>query len=656
MGAVEQESVSMVEHALDYLHAGLPIFPVCSPLMPIHEHRDPDTKKMFVCETPKTLGKTPLVRWKGYQKQLPEEDDIRFWWRKWPQANIGLATGELSGILVLDADGTEARKEVLRRGGLENTPTVWTGKIGGAHFHLAYPGGDVRNFARKLPGTDMRGQGGYALLPPSVHFTRNIYRWADGTRQLPHAPVPNWLTELFTAPMEAAGEFHGTIDLDEILTGIPEGKRDDTLFRYACKLRHDDVPQDEAEERLRLAARACKPPFDEAAAVGKVRRAYSNPEYDPPGSPTVDVDVYFSPPGGGRVHVDDLDDVLTDTDKDAESTAWRVYNAEDFLAIEYPPVEWRVQGYLREKAILFSFGPPGSIKTFVATDAALAIASGGLFLNKFECQQGSVLIVQEDTLGSDYQQSYLRPMMKARGLTGSDVRDTLFIAPPAEFAFDQVDRMRDLCEWLGEHKPDLLVIDSFYLMYSGKKEDLISIMKILKRIRNRFGCAIWIIDHNRKGQADSSGENPIDRLINGREKSAAVDVVMESRPVKGEQGSTFLDVLKLRGAKLPDAVRVTYEDGLITVEGDEESTPRGAAQTVYEWLCREGGSRTKAQIARGCDLSERSVHYAVGELAMSGRAKKSGKQGRADLWIGVRLADAEPQQQPNIDFDEEILP
>jgi hypothetical protein len=247
-------------------------------------------------------------------------------------------------------------------------------------------------------------------------------------------------------------------------------------------------------------------------------------------------------------------------------------------------------------------------------------------------------------------------MMKARGLTGAEIRDTLFIAPPAEFAFDQQDRMRDLCEWLEEHKPDLLVIDSFYLMYSGKKEDLISVMKILKRIRNKFGCAIWIIDHNRKGQADSSGENPIDRLINGREKSAAVDVVMESRPVKGEQGSTFLDVLKLRGAKLPDAVRVTYEDGSITVEGDEPETPKGAAQAVYEWLCREGGSRTKAQIARGCDLSERSVHYATGELSMAGMAKKSGKQGRADLWIAVRMADAEPQRQPNIEFDEEILP
>jgi hypothetical protein len=177
-------------------------------------------------------------------------------------------------------------------------------------------------------------------------------------------------------------------------------------------------------------------------------------------------------------------------------------------------------------------------------------------------------------------------------------------------------------------------------------------MKTVKKIRNLYGCSIWIIDHNRKGQGDVSGENPIDRLINGREKSAAVDVVMESRPVKGEQGSAFLDVLKLRGARMPEAIRVTYEDGRITVDGEEEVTPKGAAQTVYEWLCREGASRTVKQTMSGTGLADRTVRGALSELHVAGLVRPMGGAGAAKTWYGLRRADAEPAPSPSIEFDE----
>lgn len=654
MAAVNPSERPMVQHALEYLSLGYPVFPVCSPLMGNHDHWDKAKRKMLPCPSDKR-GKNPMVAWKDCQTELPSADEVRSWWRRWPLANIGMATGGLSGVIVLDCDSGDARQLALGKGGLEKAPAVWTGTPGGIHFWIRHPGYPVKNFVKDIPGTDFRGDGGYVLLPPSVHRNHNaVYRWNDHTLGMKPPAVPDWLEPLFREKKSGSsgGPVGDPVDLDAILSGIKEGHRDSELWRYACRLRHDDVPQEHAEGMLRLAARLCDPRFDEDTAVEKVRRAYA--EYPAGGlSPTVDFDEEFSPEVSETPSVSIVPD-LGDEPEEAPD-GWRVYNAEDFLAIEYPPIEWRIEGYLREKAILFSFGPPGSIKTYVATDAALAIASGGLFLGRFACQQGRVLVVQEDTLGSDYQQAYLRPMMKARGITGSDVRDTLFIAPPADFSFDQQERLQELCLWLKEYTPDLLVIDSFYLMYSGKKEDLIAVMKLLKKIRNKFGCAIWIIDHNRKSQgAGSVGEDAIDRLINGREKSAAVDVVMESRSVKGESGSVFLDVLKQRGVKLPEPLRVTYSDGSLTVDGDEEESPKGAAQVVYEWLCREGGSRTKAQIARGCDLSERSVHYATGELLMNGLAQKSGKQGRADLWIAVRKANAEPQRQPSIEFDEEF--
>ncbi len=632
--ASSERAPNMLTRALEYVELGYPVFPVCSPLMGQHAHGAQP------CSSP---GKRPLVSWEPYQRTLPTTAEVQQWWGRWPLANIGMATGVLSGIVVLDCDSGEARQLAMERGGLDKTPAVFTGKPGGVHYWLAHPIDEVRNFASKLPGLDFRGDGGYVLLPPSRHASGAHYRWADNTAGMRAAPVPPWLLEMLRGARAADGGPIGdreAMDYDAILAGADEGGRDDFLFRAACRFRRDDLPRAAAEAMIRQAARACRPPFDEEMAAEKVARAYRI--YKPGGAgPTLEFDDAITA------------EIIGDAPGEEEPKAWQVFNAEDFLAIEFPPIEWRVEGYLRERAIMFSFGAPGSIKTFVATDAALAIASGGLFLNKFTCQQGRVLIVQEDTQASDYQQAYLRPMLAARGLSGSDVRDTLFVAPPADFALDQADRLRDLCQWLEIYKPDMVVLDSFYLMYSGKKEDLLSIIKILKRIRDKYGCAIWIIDHNRKGQgASSAGDDAIDRLINGREKSAACDSVMESRNVKGESGSVFLDLIKCRGAKLPEPVRVSYVDGRITIDGDDETSPKGAAQTVYEWLCREGGSRTKAQIARGCDLSERSVHYAVGELVMSGLARKSGKAGRADLWLAIRKADAEPQRQPTIDFSE----
>src|SRR5688572_26966196 len=116
MAAAEQREVPMLDHALAYLAEGYPVFPICSPAMGKHYHGQ------NVCSNP---GKTPLVAWAPFQERLPTEPELRVWWIRWPLANIGMATGLLSNVLVLDADGTEARKECLKRGGLDATPTVW---------------------------------------------------------------------------------------------------------------------------------------------------------------------------------------------------------------------------------------------------------------------------------------------------------------------------------------------------------------------------------------------------------------------------------------------------------------------------------------------------------------------------------------------------
>lgn len=84
--------------------------------------------------------KKPLVKWKPFQDRLPTRTEVNDWWTRWPNANIGMATGPLSGVLVIDCDSvtaasrfTQSYPEAL------DTLQVKTGR--GRHFYFRFEKG-----------------------------------------------------------------------------------------------------------------------------------------------------------------------------------------------------------------------------------------------------------------------------------------------------------------------------------------------------------------------------------------------------------------------------------------------------------------------------------------------------------------------------------
>jgi hypothetical protein len=200
----------MLEHALEYLARGLPIFPVCS--VPSHTHRDPDTRHQMACTNP---GKVPLVSWKKYQSVLPTEAEVRQWWARWPDANIGLATGKLSGFVVLDLDGELAVREAQARG-YEQGPYAFTGRVGGQHRYFAYRDSAPRDVVKKS-GIDVLGEGDYVVLPPSRHVSGNTYTWGEPLDDsLP--PLPEWVDALAASSAPPVAEPRNWADLAHSLT------------------------------------------------------------------------------------------------------------------------------------------------------------------------------------------------------------------------------------------------------------------------------------------------------------------------------------------------------------------------------------------------------------------------------------------------------
>ncbi len=103
--------------------------------------------------------KKPLIAWKPYQTERATEAVIRGWFTQFPNANIGIVTGMLSDLGVLDFDSEESYWNIHKDYGLPETPMVRTAR--GVHLYCAYRGG-VRNFAKHtaLHGLDFRGEGG----------------------------------------------------------------------------------------------------------------------------------------------------------------------------------------------------------------------------------------------------------------------------------------------------------------------------------------------------------------------------------------------------------------------------------------------------------------------------------------------------------------
>lgn len=147
--------------------------------------------------------KKPLEKWKHRQNQPATPDEIERIWSLNPAANVGIVTGAISGIVVLDIDNPDALKHVA---GLEDVlrkmkaPVVRTGRPDGRgrHIYLRHPGEDLRNFAQRVPGLDGRADGGYVVAPPSVHASGNSYEWVDGySLDTPLPALPPMLLDMF---------------------------------------------------------------------------------------------------------------------------------------------------------------------------------------------------------------------------------------------------------------------------------------------------------------------------------------------------------------------------------------------------------------------------------------------------------------------------
>ena len=293
-------------------------------------------------------GKQPATD-HGFKDAEREPERVRSLWRERPEAGVGIATGEASGLLVLDVDPDKGGDEVLaelerQHGKLPDTVEALTGG-GGRHIYFHHADGVGCSAGKLGPGLDIRADGGYVVAPPSRHPSGRPYEWEVSLRpgEVEVADPPAWLLDLLHDRRNGSAARVGE--------AIPEGGRNATLASLGGTMRRRGMGETEIRVALVEANRTrCKPPLPEAEVK---RIAASVARYDP--APRVEVRHGEEP-------------------QESELVEVRIVSAEKFGSVEEPGAESIIgedgEAVIPEGGDVMIYGDGGSSKTTLAVDLA----------------------------------------------------------------------------------------------------------------------------------------------------------------------------------------------------------------------------------------------------------------------------------------------
>lgn len=407
----------------------------------------------------KSAGKHPLIKWSSYSQKLPSDAEIDAWWQQWPDASIGIVTGRVSNLVIVDVDipGYDPFTH--------DTYTVKTGR-GGTHFYFTADGVPYPSRVALEPHIDVRGEGGYVVAPPASN-AYGAYTVLCGDAP---APYPKGLLGFIHegSRHKAVGELIGRwfaekLSIDEIRERAHKLNKErviPSLPSYEINRWVDDIAAKEEEEAARSKI---------SAEWRKHLPLSTNAEF---------VETY-----GDR----------TDS-------------------------EWLIPDWLPSRNTGIVSALPGAYKTWILLDLAIAVATGRSFLQSYPVRKtGPVIVCQQEddytmiaqrmgqilqmgraeTFGEDWVVNMPSPEMPIYWFTGRNLRAS------------NKNMMAALYGAAEELRPALIIIDPLNTFVSMKDYGVEAPpeMAALKIIRDRFDTSTMIAHHDTKGSSNSGRQS-----------------------------------------------------------------------------------------------------------------------------------------------------
>lgn len=227
--------------------------------------------------------KKPQIEWKEFQNRKATKEEITQWWGKWPDANVGIVTGAISGFDVIDFD----RYKPNFNADIETqyfeasyTPTA-TSPRGGSHLYIKHDP-ELPGKADVFPGIDIRSEGNFIVAPPSQNGNGKPYVWLDGMGlgEIEIEAVPdsfkiavnkNKYKNISKNSATAKNEDNDSQQRQQTTTTttkdnidyFSEGRRNEDMFSLAYALAKAGMSIDFIRKSLIGMAKECVPPYDE---------------------------------------------------------------------------------------------------------------------------------------------------------------------------------------------------------------------------------------------------------------------------------------------------------------------------------------------------------------------------------------------------------
>lgn len=404
--------MTLKEWALEYAKMGLAVFPL------------------------RARNKAPATK-NGCKDATTDQKQIVSWWSKWPDSNIGIATGSASGgLVVIDLDRDEEKGcdgyEILREwqrqhGQLPDTCQSITGRGG---YHLLYRDTvEHRNAQALYEGVDIRGEGGYIVAPPSVHPNGRAYEWEQGPDEFEIVQADVLVKEFLKGPKKEQQQYFHQSEV------IPEGQRVSTLVQLIGSQRAKGL----GEAAIRAAVQAeneekCLPPLTDQELEKEVFPALKKGwPATHPYMATAGPDKKFHPVKSFNFNVEKARDVI----------------------IKEP--EWLIPGYIPKYGITTIAGEGGVGKTSIWCSLVASITTGkqSFLLGgqiPFENDPEDVLVLSAE----DSWSYVLRRRLEA---CGADLDRIGFLSPEDE-RFVDLNFNGDLLKGIIEtNRPSVIVFD-----------------------------------------------------------------------------------------------------------------------------------------------------------------------------------------------------
>jgi hypothetical protein len=319
------------------------------------------------CTSPGKHPRTP----NGHKDATADAGVVESWLNRYgaDSINWAVATGAASGVYVVDVDlhHDGVWHEELW-GPVPETRTVATGN-GGRHYYFTYPydGEPLKSRNPFVPGVDLKSDGGYVVAPGSRHVSGATYRLLnEGTS------IADGSTELVTHVRQRSTS--EPVEVGSLLTRIPSGRRNITLFTLGCRTRrqtHDDRLAVEATVRA-YNQLLCDEPLDEAEVKAIIESVFKQ-DHTEESFPDWDPDCSITRP--------------------VTSGIARLNLIKASEARDRPPMNWLVEGMVPARGTGQLFGPSGRGKTFNALDLALSVVNGLPWLGQPVRHRGPVVYV-----------------------------------------------------------------------------------------------------------------------------------------------------------------------------------------------------------------------------------------------------------------------